>query len=310
MDKCRRVWKTCREYKVWFGLLIVTDMMFLLFLWLADISAFKELAGLICFFSVMLFAAAVLWTCRQEKKKEELLQEKEETPEEQTPELEEYEEFIELWAHEVKAPLALMTLILDNRREEIQPDIYKRLEYVRNQTQGYVEQILYYARLKAVHKDYLLEKVSVPGCVDEVLDEYGMMLKEAGFQLFKNMPEAEATVDRRSLCFILSQIISNSIKYAKRDGTQPKLTITLSNSESTSEQRKKLLLTVEDNGTGISPGDLPFIFDKGFSGEAGGLRKKSSGMGLYLAKELAKELNIGLDAQSEYKKGTQITLTL
>lgn len=70
------------------------------------------------------------------------------------------------------------------------------------------------------------------------------------------------------------------------------------------------MLEIEDNGTGIKETDLPFIFDKGFSGDAGGQRKKSSGMGLYLAAQIAGELKIGLDAHSVYKKGTRITLVL
>ena len=56
---------------------------------------------------------------------------------------EEYERYVELWAHEVKIPLSLFTLLLENRSEEMSPTVYKKMEHVRLQMQSYVEQMLY-----------------------------------------------------------------------------------------------------------------------------------------------------------------------
>ena len=340
MEKIKNIWVRCWDYRIWFGLLLISDAVFGLFLWLAEIRAFRELAGTFSLFSVLLFMAAVIWTCRRDRLREELvaeylnsldteleartfrclpagerqeirlaaelLREKEMRVREQAEHLEGYEAFIESWAHEIKTPLALLTLLLDNRKAEIEPDIHKRLEYARNQMQGYVDRILIYARLKAVHKDYLLEEASVAECVGEVLSEYEMLLHEAGIRVTVDVDDAVAYTDRKSFCFILSQIISNAIKYTRMDVTCPELAITVQRSAAD----KKILLILEDNGTGIRDGDLPFIFDRGFSGDAGGQRKKSSGMGLYLAGQLADELKIGLDVESSYKKGTRFTLVL
>lgn len=340
MEKIRRFRDICMDHKLWLGLLLLSDTIFGLFLWLADIRAFRELAGMFFLFSLLLFAAAAACTYRREVRQSKLVPEylgspdeemeeqlcrclsagerrhiqlaaqllcqKEERIKEQVIRLEEYETFIETWAHEVKTPLALMTLVLDNRRNEIGPDIHKRLEYARNQMHGFIEQILFYARLKAVHKDYLLEKVSVAECVGEVLDEYEMLIHEAGFHIEADISDDQVVTDKKSLCFILSQIMGNSIKYTRTEEVRPELSVTLRRSGSD----RKLVLEIEDNGTGIKETDLPFIFDKGFSGDAGGQRKKSSGMGLYLAAQIAGELKIGLDAHSVYKKGTRITLVL
>lgn len=340
MEKIRSIWAGCRDYRIWFGLLLISDVVFGLFLWLAEVRAFRKLAGIFFLFSALLFLAAVIWTFRKDRMREELvaeylnsldtdleaqtlrcltkgeqreirlaaelLREKETHVREQAEHLEGYEEFIESWAHEIKTPLALLTLLLDNRKAEIQPDIHKRLEYARNQTQGYVDQILIYARLKAVHKDYLLEEASVAECIGEVLSEYEMLLHEASFRVTADVADAKVYTDRKSFCFILSQIVGNSIKYTRMDVACPELVITTRRSAAD----KKLLLILEDNGAGIREGDLPFIFDKGFSGDAGGQRKKSSGMGLYLAGQLADELKIGLDVQSSYRRGTRFTLVL
>ena len=70
-----------------------------------------------------------------------------------------YEEFIESWVHEIKAPISLITLVLENRKNEMSELVYKRLEYARINISEDVEQILFYARLQASHVDYRLERI-------------------------------------------------------------------------------------------------------------------------------------------------------
>lgn len=79
--------------------------------------------------------------------------------------LAEYEEYVESWAHEAKIPLSLLTLILDNRREELPETVGFKLDYIRNRLREYTEQMLYYARIKGTHKDYLFEHVDVGACI-------------------------------------------------------------------------------------------------------------------------------------------------
>ena len=62
-----------------------------------------------------------------------------------------YESYIENWVHEIKKPLSLMTLLLDNRKDEMSPLVHTRMLYVRDHTRQNVEQILYFSRLGAVH---------------------------------------------------------------------------------------------------------------------------------------------------------------
>jgi len=60
---------------------------------------------------------------------------------------------------------------------------------------------------------------------------------------------------------------------------------------------------------GVRSCDLPYIFEKGFTGDSGDGRKQATGMGLYLAKEMAKQLNIRLDANSEWGQGFEIQVS-
>ena len=65
--------------------------------------------------------------------------------------------------------------------------------------------------------------------------------------------------------------------------------------------------TVEDNGIGISPADLPRVFEKGFTGQNGRMVQQSTGIGLYLCKRLCNKLDIGITAESS-GQGTAIFL--
>lgn len=337
MKKIRKVWEACYEHRFWLLILLCTDLFFSLFLWLLDIDSFGKITGLMLLGFFFLFFMTVYFLCRKERERELLimkfldhpdsvhemdacritsrreqrqireigirLREKESARREQMTRLGDYEEYIEAWTHEVKTPLSLMTLMLDNRREEMAPEVYKRLEHARNHMQGYVEQILYYARLKAEHKDYLFEKVSLSECCEEVLADYRMFFQEQGVQVTTEVSGIEAVTDKKGLCFILRQVISNSIKYQKPDEPNPVLLL----KAEPDERSNRMVFTVQDNGIGIKAYELPFIFDKGFTGDPGQQKKKSTGMGLYLVKQMADDLNIGIVVSSEYQKGLEIS---
>lgn len=55
--------------------------------------------------------------------------------------LRDYEEYVEGWAHEAKTSLSLLTMLLDNRSEELSPSLQMKLDYVRSQLQEDVTQI-------------------------------------------------------------------------------------------------------------------------------------------------------------------------
>ena len=78
----------------------------------------------------------------------------------------------------MKTPIALCTLILDNRREEMSQEVYQRMRHVNGKLQEYVEQILYYSRLHCEHKDYLLQRVSLQECVESVAEDYEYFMGE------------------------------------------------------------------------------------------------------------------------------------
>lgn len=233
------------------------------------------------------------------------LEARDRTIREQKLHIQEYEEYIEAWAHEIKTPLSLMTFLLDNRRDELPPCVYHRLEYIRSRMHEDIQRMLYYARLKAEKTDYLFEKVSLRECCEDVLEEYQALLQEHKFCVSNQVQDINAVTDRKGISFILSQIISNSIKYGKKKEEVPRILLYTQ----TEDTAGKLILGIRDNGIGVKPYDIPFLFQKGFTGDLGEGRRNATGMGLYLAEQMAMDMKLKIGVKEEYKEGFEILIT-
>lgn len=326
--------KALAQYIPWLVLLLGVDAFAALLLWIADVKAFSSMAAVILLATVVLFSAVCCVLVRGERKKEQAFLAFLYNPDEYHEELlletvsfaqresvhqlgsklrssqaaysqlqmqlGDYEEYVESWAHEIKTPLSLLTVLLDNRRDELSAAVGFKLDYIRSRMQESVGQMLFYARVKGTRKDYLFEHIRIRMCIEDVLEDYKPLLEEKQFRLQLSLPDDTVYSDRRGLYFLLGQIISNSCKYC---GTEPELCFA-------SFQREDCyVLSIRDNGIGVRACDLPYIFEKGFTGGSGEGRKKATGMGLYLAKEIAGELNIALHVHSEWGQGFEMQIS-
>lgn len=323
-----------RPYIPWLCLLFAVDAFAALLLWLADVQAFYAMAAVIVLATVLLFSLVCCVIIHQKRRKEQvfldflynpdayheallleavgvtereavrllakMLRDKELAYTSLETQLADYEEYVESWAHETKTPLSLLTLLLDNRRDELPLPISSKLDYIRNRMQESVDQMLFYARVKSARKDYLFEHIPVRTCIEDLLDDYGPLLEEKQFQIHLSLADDTVYTDRRGLSFLLGQVISNSIKYC---GEEPELCF------SSFQREGRYVLSIRDNGIGVPSCDLPYIFEKGFTGDSGNGRKKATGMGLFLAKEIAKELNVTLNASSQRGQGFEMQIS-
>lgn len=213
-----------------------------------------------------------------------------------------YEDFIESWVHEIKTPLSLLHFILQNRKDEMSSLIYHRLDYANITIHNHVERILFYAKLQAVHVDYSLKKVSIVECFEDVLLELQSLLKEQQVSVHTKIEDVPIVCDERALHFILLQLLVNAVKYQNVDSES------LIWLETGFDQAKdSYYVKVADNGLGVLQSDLPFIFDKGFTGDTSN-RKHSTGIGLFLVKKLCDDLQVEIEVESKYKCGFTILL--
>ena len=211
---------------------------------------------------------------------------------------EDYKEYIELWIHEVKIPIATSKMIIENNKNEVTKSIDEELDKVEN----YTEQALFYARSNAVEKDYIINKTNLKEVVNgAILKNKTTLLNEKVSIELTNLKSEEIYTDSKWAIFIINQIIQNAIKYSKKDDKRIEI--------SSKEKSDKVILYIKDNGIGIKKGEITRVFERGFTGENGRIiGQKSTGIGLYLCKKLCEKLGLGIELNSEKDKGTEVRI--
>lgn len=209
---------------------------------------------------------------------------------------EDYKEYIELWIHEIKIPIATSKMIVENNKLEVTKSIDEELDKIEN----YIEQALYYARSNTVEKDYIIKKNNLKDIVSSTILKNKTTLIQNNVKIEMENLEEEVYTDSKWCVFILSQIIQNSIKYSKEQNKEIKLYA--------ENKKENVILYIKDNGIGIDKAEIGRVFEKGFTGTNGRQEKKSTGIGLYLCKKLCDKLCIGLEIASEKEIGTEVKL--
>lgn len=171
---------------------------------------------------------------------------------------EEYKEYIELWIHEIKIPIAASKMIVENNKNEVTKSINEELDKVEN----YIEQALYYARSNTVEKDYYVKKVNLKDIVNESIKKNKNVLIHEKISVNIHDLELGVNTDNKWIIFILNQIIQNSIKYKKQDKN---LEIEIY----AKQGKENVILYIKDNGIGIKKGEITRVFEKGFTGTNG-----------------------------------------
>lgn len=338
MKWMKQIFDCFNAYRQWFLMLLITSVFFSFLAWLAYPESFHILIGLMIVFTLAMISISIFIMIRKQRVIEaafqDFLLEPNEVNEErlchvspktycsfiheigsamrsyqreidyQIIELTDYEDYIESWVHEIKKPLSLMTLILDNRSDEMSPLVRRRMLHIRDQILGDVGRILYFARLGTTHKDYIFEPINLLEFCKETVENHQTLLDESGFQIQFIGEEMEILSDPKGLAFILEQIIANSSKYVVQNQDSPILKFeTVYN-----KVMDQVILNISDNGPGVPEEDLPFIFDKGFTGGRGTYTRQATGMGLFLVSKMADDLAIQLDAKSDIDSGFTISL--
>ncbi|XZL13254.1 ATP-binding protein [Clostridium perfringens] len=207
-----------------------------------------------------------------------------------------YREYIELWVHEIKTPIATCKLLIENNESPLTESIGEEVCKLEN----YIDQALFYTRSNTLEKDYIIKEMSLSSCVNKVLNNNADSLIKKRVKISLGDLEKGVYSDSKWIEFILGQIISNSIKYMNKEHKELKIYC--------NENSKYVILNIEDNGAGISEKDISRVFDKGFTGENGRKFGKSTGIGLYLCKKLCKKLGLDITLISEEGKFTRVSI--
>lgn len=211
--------------------------------------------------------------------------------------IQDFKEYIEMWIHEVKLPLASINLMLHNHKELSDKKIVEQLKRIDDD----VEQVLYYVRSENAEKDYLIKETELNKVISNVAMKNKDILLENNINFEVEVGNKKVLTDSKWLEFIVNQIISNSIKYI-RSGVEHYIKIT------TEENDKSVILKIYDNGIGIEKSDLNKVFNKTFTGNNGRRVETSTGMGLYIAKQLCKKLGHKITIDSKENEFTEVSI--
>lgn len=208
-----------------------------------------------------------------------------------------FKEYLELWIHEIKIPVSSLLLMFHNHKDIYDERAKKQVQSINN----YLEQILYYERSEISTHDYLIKEIKLMDIIHMVALKNMDILLEKDISLEVYCENEIIVSDAKWLEYIINQIINNSIKYMN-DKNEKIIKI------KTRKVENILQLMIEDNGIGIPSDDLPKVFDKSFTGYNGRLLKSSTGMGLYICKNLCTKLGHKLMIDSKADQGTIVTI--
>jgi signal transduction histidine kinase len=210
-----------------------------------------------------------------------------------------HQDFIMSWIHEVKLPIAASRLLLSNSSDKSVDFLVDKFEDELVKIDSYVEQALYYSRIDSFSRDYFITGVQLGPMMRSSVKKYAKLFINKRIRFTMEAADFEVQSDSKWLAFIIDQITSNSLKYTKEGGQL---------SVSMEEDQKEKRMVIRDTGIGIAPEDIGRVFEKGFTGTNGRSQSKSTGMGLYLAKQLALKLGHDLSIQSEEGAFTSVAI--
>lgn len=211
--------------------------------------------------------------------------------------LKELDEYMAKWIHEIKIPISALNMISD-RLNNVEDSID-----IKNQVAKInflVNSILYSSRSSSMFEDVFFNKVNLDKVIKSSIKNNSFLLIKNNIEVSLENLDYTVFTDIKCISYILDQIINNAIKYSKEEG---KIEFTAKDIDN------GVVLSIKDYGIGINEEDIGRVFDKGFTGSNGRDRLyKSTGMGLYFAKNMVDKLGHKIEINSQKDKFTSFNI--
>lgn len=201
------------------------------------------------------------------------------------------------WVHQLKTPLSVIQLLA--QKNGLHAD-HKKISQAATQIQYDLDQVLNIYKLDAIKNDLHVEPVPLRQIAKDSINE----LKSSfiGQGIFPKLDADEDLVvysDPKWLRFVLDQLLTNALKYSD---SGKNIFIR------TYHTQTEIVLSVEDEGYGIPPEDLSRIFDLFFTGQNGRQRGGSSGLGLYMVRQVLDHLGHSIKVTSVVGEGSNFQI--
>ena len=203
----------------------------------------------------------------------------------------ELQEYFLIWIHQIKTPITAGKLICDGDIEnENVKNIKKELIYI----EDYTNMALSYLKMANHNTDMDISLVNLDDIINPLIKKYAILFISNNIKLEYKKLNVKVITDSKWCMVVIEQLLSNAIKYTKNGIV------------SISFNEKENYLEIKDNGIGIKDSDLPKIFDKGYSGFNGRQNQKSTGIGLFLVKQILDKLGQKVKLESKLGEGTSV----
>ena len=201
--------------------------------------------------------------------------------------------FIDRWVHQMKTPLSVIDLTAKELDEPDSSNIREETEKLKNG----LNTVLYMARMRTIEDDFHIKPVNLEKLIKDVNHENRRFFIRNNVypHLINKSLEQKVETDEKWLYFILEQLIQNAVKYSAESNRIDIATYLLAG---------KAVIEITDYGVGIPKHDIKRIYEVFYTGDQGRKFRESTGMGLYLVKEVADYLGHTIEVESKLDVGT------
>ncbi|UUZ82709.1 sensor histidine kinase [Paenibacillus sp. P26] len=221
---------------------------------------------------------------------------------------EEHDFFTRQWVHQMKTPVSVIHLLTQRPAPEQGPPSAPWRESIQEEVerlQHGLDMMLHTARLDKFEVDLRVQPVDLLPLIRGVINEHKKACIRWRIYPRVTGPDKPCLVlsDEKWSRIVIHQLVSNAVKYSKSKAADSHpFTVTVS------EDAAGWHAAFRDEGVGIAETDLPRVFDPFFTGENGRRVEESTGMGLYLSREVCRRLGHRIDIASVLGEGTTVTL--
>jgi PAS domain S-box-containing protein len=191
--------------------------------------------------------------------------------------------FVSIVSHELKTPVALIKGYVSTLRREdakwdrtVIRDSLAVIEEEADHLASMIEDLLDASRLQAGGLKPNLADISLPELAERLAER--LRTQSSNHTIVVDFPKKFPVIlaDENRISQVIANLISNAIKYAP--GGEIRI--------GGEVRPERVIVTVSDQGPGIDPADIPFIFDRFYRSDQAVRKTKGAGLGLYLAKAI------------------------
>ncbi len=215
-------------------------------------------------------------------------------------------------AHDLKTPLTAIKGYSDGILDGVASSPEMQRKYIRTinakaaEMDRLIDELRYYVKVESDKIPYDFQHIRVKDYFQDCADEFGLDMASQGIAFrYENRvdPEVEMIADPEQLRKVISNIVSNSVKYMDKEECRIELVL--------EDAGDFIQVNLSDNGKGISRSDLPYIFQRFFRADSSrNSMKGGSGIGLSIVKKIVEDSGGRIWASSVEGEGTTIHFVL